>query len=219
MTAMELAMSDETQNMGGRIGRVALIVGGGLGAIFGVGVIAGLLSANAERGGEIGIKLVGLLAAAALIAAGSAWVAWRAARAAARAGGAPTTREKRNRVVMAACMLLGGGIGVALMLGGNSPLDAFNSTPLPPLLALALVAPIAVLLPLLTYYWHRNAIDEQEEAAYRNGALYGAYTYFYVAPSWWLLWRGGFVPAPDGILLYFLIITVTGVVWLWSKYR
>ena len=110
-------------------------------------------------------------------------------------------------------------IGLVLTLAGPSPFSAFSDAPLPPALAVGLALPIAVLLPLLCLYWHRWVADEQDAAAYGKGALIGLYTYFIGAPTWWLLWRGGLLPAPDGILIYLAIITITGIIWLWAKYR
>jgi len=220
MMAMKApTMDDQAPAMGSRIGRVALIAAGSLGAVFGIGVITGLLSAHFGRGESVEFRLVALVAGAALFAIGSAWIAYRATRALTRAAGAPTARERRNRIVLIACGALGGIIAMLLTLAGPSPLSALSNDPLPPAIAVPLALIVAVLMPVLCLYWHRRAVDEQEEAAYKLGALFGIYTYFIGAPTWWLLWRGGLAPAPDGIVIYFTIITVTGAIWLWAKYR
>lgn len=219
MTATEMAMTDEPAGAR-QVGRIALIALSLLGAAFAIGMAAGMLAAHAERGGgPIGLKMALLLVLAVVLAAGSAWLGFRSARSMVRAAGKPTTRERRNYVVLIICGAVGGIVGIALTLGGGSPLDAFSNAPIPAWLAIVLAAPILVLLPAISLYWHRHAIDEQEEAAYKLGALLGIYTYFIGAPAWWLLWRGGLLPAPDGVLIYMATITVTGVTWIWAKYR
>ena len=220
MTATERAMTDEPEAQRGPVARIALIALGSLGAIFGVGVTTGILFAHFEHeDATIGPKLAGLLVAAFLFTAGAAWLAWRNLRLLAEETGEPTTREKRNRLVLVACGAAGLVIGMALTIGGGSPLTAFSNDPLPTWLAVLLALPIAVLLPLISLYWHRHVVDEQEAAAYSKGALVGINIYFVGAPTWWLLWRGGLLPAPDGIVIYFTTVTVTGLVWLWAKYR
>jgi hypothetical protein len=217
MTATEMAMTD--QPTGSQLGRIGLIILSLFGTVFGVGVAAGILAAHLDRGEPIGLRLIALLAGALLVAAGFAWLGYRSARAMTRAVGKPTTRERRNYTVLLGCGAIGGVVGAALSLGGASPLDAFSNGPLPTWLALVLTVPILVLLPIISLYWHRHVVDEQEAAAYKLGALFGIYTYFIVSPAWWLLWRGGLLPEPDGILIYFATITVTGVTWIWAKYR
>jgi hypothetical protein len=219
MTATEMAMTDEPEAMGSQLGRIGLIILSLFGTVFGVGVAAGILAAHLDRGGPIGLKLVALIAGAILLAAAFAWLGYRSARALTKAVGKPTTRERRNYLVLLGCGAIGGVLGVALTLGGGSPLDTFSDSPIPTWLALLLTVPILVLLPAISFYWHRHVVDEQEEAAYKLGALLGIYTYFIAAPAWWLLWRGGLLPEPDGILIYFATITVTGVTWIWAKYR
>jgi hypothetical protein len=219
MTATEMAMTDEQTAIGSQLGRVGLIVLGLFGAAFGVGATAGIVAARLDRGGPVDAKLLAVLAGAMLIAAASAYLVYRSARAMRKAVGAPTSRERRNYAVLLLCGALGGVIGMALTLGGGSPLDAFSNSPLPSWLAILLAVPILVLLPAVSVYWHRHAADEQEAAAYKLGALFGIYTYFIGAPAWWVLWRGGLLPAPDGIAIYLATVTVTGAIWLWAKYR
>ena len=209
----------EDYKVSGQIGRIALIAGALLVAVFAVGMTAGIGTVALRRGTMSSPTTIALLAGAILFAALAAYVAWRTTRAMTAAAGAPTTRERRNRVVLVVCGALGGIIGMVLSLAGTTPMGAFSNEPIAPWLAAALAFPIGVLLPLLCIYWHRSVADEQEAAAYNKGALIGLYFYLIGAPTWWLLWRGGLAPAPDGILIYFVTISVTGVIWLWAKYR
>ena len=220
MMAMGRAtMRDEAPDMRGQMGRMAILAVAGLGAVFGTGTIAGILAAYADRGGEPTVKLISLLAAAALLTAAALFLAWRQVKAMSKAAGAPTSRERRNRTVLLVCGALGGAMGALLTLAGPTPFSAFTNDPLPAWFALALAAVIALPVPAISFYWHRHVADEQESAAYAQGALIGLYVFWIGAPVWWLLWRGGLVPAPDMIIIYFATVAVAGAVWMWAKYR
>lgn len=219
MTVWELpAMDDDAPRIGGQIGRVLLGGLAGLCAIFGVGMIVGIVMATIERGGGFDARLIAILAGVTLLAGGAVWAAARAARSFSRAAGTPTKRERRNRTVLTACVAFGGAIGLTLTIAEPS-LEIFSGAPLPASVALALAFAIGVPLPILSWYWHNRVADEQETDAYRKGALLGMYAFWIGAPVWWLLWRGGMAPAPDGVLIYFVTIAVAGIVWFWAKYR
>ena len=64
-----------------------------------------------------------------------------------------------------------------------------------------------------------RAIDEQEASAYRDGGYYAAYALLIGAPTWWMLWRGSFVPEPDGVAIFMLFALIWTAVWFWKKYR
>lgn len=221
MTPTKSAMmpEDTTDGIGRRIGQVALLVGTSLVALFAIGVFIGILAAHAERGGgPLSGRLIAVLAGAALLAAASAYGGYRAARALGNQGDV-TARERRGRVILLICGGLGGLMGLALALAGDAPFSAFSDAPLPAALAIVLALTVAVLLPIASVYWHRKVADEQDAAAYSKGALWGVYVFWVGAPTWWLLYRGGLVPAPDGVLIYLVTIAVAAVVWLWAKYR
>jgi hypothetical protein len=74
-------------------------------------------------------------------------------------------------------------------------------------------------MPLMSWYWHARVIDELEADAYRSGAMLAMYAFWIVAPVWWLLWRGGMLPAPDGVALYLMTTFVALIIWFWKKYR
>lgn len=219
MTAMELAAMDENgPEIGRRIVRIALLIAASLGGLFAIGVVVGLLAGHAERGGPLDARLIGLIAAAALLALGCAYAGYRALRGIA-AEDPGTSRERRGRIVFLSCFALGVAMGIALTLGGESPLAGFSDAPISPVLAVVLAAITVILLPLVCLYWHRRVADEQEKAAYGAGVLLAIYAYWIGAPAWWLLWRGGLVPAPDGVLIYFATIAVAAIGWLHAKYR
>lgn len=220
MMAMEMAPMNDEREVGGRLGRIALIAAASIVAVFGIGLFAGVIAAHVERGGGApSASMVGVLAVAGLLAAGAAFLAWRQIGAMAKETGAATARERRNRNVLIVCGALGGAMGATLSLIGPTPFSAFTNDPLPAWFALALAAVMLLLIPALSLYWHQRVVDEQEAAAYSKGALLGLYVFWIGAPTWWLLWRGGLVPAPDGVLIYFATIFVAGSVWMWAKYR
>jgi len=214
---------ESTKGIHNALLRTALLMLGGIALIFGVGMIAGLLSAHWERGGAIDARLISILICVALAMAGIALLMWRQMRAAVRSDQALNPRERRNRLVLTIAMAVGAAIGFMLALsggldGGPGPIS-LSDAPLPPSVAVGLAAIVAIALPLLSYYWHRRVADELEAAAYREGALMGLYTFWVGAPTWWLLWRGGLVPPPDGVVIYLVVTFVAGVVWLRAKYR
>lgn len=135
----------------------------------------------------------------------------------------PLTRKERlNRNILVGCLALGVIIGVAsASLGPQDhpgPLTMFGEGPLPLSFVLPGVAIWAIIMPAIAWYWHRYAIDEHEAAAYRDGGYYAAYTYLVATPVWWLLWRGGLLPEPDGVAIYLAFGVIWSLVWLKKKY-
>lgn len=132
-------------------------------------------------------------------------------------------KERLNRNLLIVCLVLGGVMGAAMALieGPKNAMDGFlfSNAPLPKTAALIFAFIWAVIVPGIAWYWHRYAVDEQEAHAYREGAYYAFYGYAIGAPLWWMLWRGGLVPAPNGIVIYYITLSICGVVWLWKKYR
>ena len=131
-----------------------------------------------------------------------------------------TSKERLNRNLTIASGLLGGVVALILAFADRNNLASggiFSSGPLTPMVSILLILIVGLLVPAITLYWHK-IIDEQEAHAYRTGALVGLYVYAIGAPVWWLAWRGGFVPAPNGFIIYFATIFTLGGVWLWKKY-
>ena len=130
-----------------------------------------------------------------------------------------STKEKLNRNILVACGVIGGIIALALSLETrNDPAAIFGNTPLRAGFAITLAIVWGICIPVLSLYWHRNAIDEQEADAYKTGALFGFYLYTFGAPVWWILWRGGLLPPPDGPLIYYAVLMTAGAIWLKKKY-
>ena len=207
-------------------GRVTLLLLAATGALAGAGFIAGFLSAySRDADGTLSPRDIVILAGGALFVLACLYGGWRAIRllrAADVAAGPRTPREGRNRAVMAVAGLLGGAISLVLVLHHGGPADnplALFEGPLSPPVAIVLALLVGVVTPALSLYWHLRVIDEQEAAAYNKGALIAIYAFWIGAPVWWLLWKGGLVAAPDGVLIYVTTAIVATVTWLWVKYR
>lgn len=216
------SMADPKDTAGHPLWRVIRIAALGLVIVFLLGVAAGFVKGHMDDGGGLSAYFVGILAAVLLCILAGAWLVAREFKRMPQQEPL-TAKERLNRNILVACGALGGVIGMALAVsggvdvaGGGGP---FSNDPLPTWLAAILVLAIGVLLPAISLYWHRHAIDEQEADAYKNGALAGLYLYMIGAPVWWFAWRGGFAPEPDGVIIYMATVTVVGAVWLWKKYR
>jgi hypothetical protein len=195
----------------------------GLGMVMTAGAITGFLAEHQDDGGgALSVMAISALATFIAIIGGLAFVFWRNAQKLNTSGEQMTRREKLNNRILAACAVSGGLIGLVLVISGDlstqNP-NMFSSDPISPIVAVTLAILIGILLPLVSWYWHERVIDEQEEQAYRSGALMGMYAFWFVAPVWWLLWRGGMLPAPDGVALYLMTTFIALIVWFWKKYR
>ena len=183
------------------------------------GAIGGAVAAS-ERGWT-GPRVAVVVAFALVAIAAAAWIVRLLRRR------PDTGPEARNVGTARRMMVLSGAIGgvlgmlmaVAGLSGANRPtgFEAFSNAPLPPLLAAAIIAVLALVIPI-SVTWHRS-IDEHEAAAYRFGALLGINVYFFLSTVWWIAARGGFVPAPDGVAVFFVTIGAWGLGWAWARFR
>jgi hypothetical protein len=211
--------SPDTDNFGG-LKRILIGFGTVIGLFFCAGVIAGMLSAHQEHGGGLispmmaGILLGVILAMALLI-----YAAYRLF------GKRPqlTKKERLNRNILIGGGL-GGGIVGAIMAASEITKDGskfflYSNAPISSTAALIFAAILVIIVPIVNIYWFRYATDEQEIYAYKEGTFYAFFAYGLGAPLWWILWRGGLVPAPDGIIIYYMTMLICCVIWLWKKYR
>ncbi|MBL0923969.1 MAG: hypothetical protein IBJ12_05820 [Sphingomonadaceae bacterium] len=194
-----------------------------LGIVMTGGAIAGYWSEMRSDGGDP-LSPPGIIALALFIAiiGGLAYSIWRNAHKIKASGDPLSRREKLNNRILVGSGSLGAIIAVILSLSGRAgdgrP-DVFSNAPISEPVALLLAFTVGVLLPLVSWYWHKKVIDEQEEAAYRTGTLFAMYAFWIIAPVWWLLWRGGMLPAPDGVALYLMTTFIVVIIWFWKKYR
>jgi hypothetical protein len=197
------------------------IVFAGVALLFLTGGIAGFLAAHAnDGGGALAMKGVIVLTVMLALALAMVWMIVRSARAL-RASLEPLAKSTRQGRVILYCTLgLGMLVGILFAVTGTAQggVAAFlNNGPIDRWLALTLAVVMGGIVPLLSWRWHR-VIDEHEREAYRDGAIAGAYAYMVGAPVWWLLWRGGWLPAPDGIAIFCIFNTIFAVVWLKRTY-
>lgn len=194
-----------------------------IGILFCAGAIMGLWAAHLEHGGAIiTLKMVGITAAIIAVIAGLAFLFFRALKHKALQPADLTPKERLNRNIMIVCGLVGGSIGVAMAMLGpditDAPLSELANGPIPSIAAIFLAAVWGIILPVIAYYWHKRAIDEQEAAAYRDGGYYAAYAFIVAAPTWWFLARGGLVPEPNGVAIFCIFNLIWLSVWFYKKY-
>ena len=223
MTSLGTAHMAESDNIPSPLWRWVKIAALGTLFLFLVGVTVGFTVGHLEKeGGSFTAMGFAILALIIVLAAGCLWLMVRMLRVP-LGDGPPTAKERLNRNILIACAALGGLAAVLMMVAqGRDWIEnpqIFSNEPLSPGIAIALILVTGVLTPAISFYWHRSAIDEQELDAYKTGALYGLYVYMVGAPVWWFAWRGGFLPEPNGVAIYFVTICTVGIVWLWKKYR
>ncbi len=195
----------------------------GLGIVMLLGAITGFLSQHNDQGGGpldlLGLVILGVFVTVILILAFAIWKMFQKVK---LSGEKVPRREKLYNRILIGCGLLGGVIGLALAVTDNLGADEsslFASGPISPVLAIILSGAIGIIFPAVSIYWHKHVVDEQEEAAYRAGALFAIYAFWFIAPVWWLMWRGGMLQEPNGVALYLMTAFVAVVVWFWKKYR
>jgi hypothetical protein len=140
-----------------------------------------------------------------------------------------TKKERLNRNILIACMAIGGALGGAwgAVSAFNSNADvletlyaiSFGDGPVSIWFAIVFTLVWGVITPVLAWFWHQRAIDEQEAAAYRDGGYYAAYALLIIAPLWWILGRAGLIPEVNGVIIYISFTLIWTAVWFWKKYR
>ena len=216
-------MFNADENGGRNALRILGMIFCGFGIIMLLGAITGFLSVHmAEGGGPLNLAGYAILAALISVTLVLAFAIWRLFRQMKRSDQKVPQREKVYNRFLIGSFLFGGVTGLVLALTGSfdeTEAGLISNDAMSPMLAIIMSLAIGVFMPAVTFYWHKNLVDEQEEAAYRFGALIAMYAFWFIAPVWWFLWRGGMLPEIDGIALYFIIIFVALIVWFWKKYR
>jgi MFS family permease len=219
-----MAMSEhreEGRPVSGRI--VAMSAMAVLLALFAFGAVAGavatLISGQIPSGR--GLWAIAIMLAVLLAIGGSALWGLKLLKpwAGARGPISPRTRKANNLLLLSG--VLGGLIGAALAISTLSldqPFALFSNSPMSRAVVIPTLAIWLLLVPLISWQWHRN-VDEHEAEAYKFGGLAGLYLYAFLAPAWWLAARGGLVPAPDTMVIYVMVMAVWCVGWFWRRYR
>lgn len=206
--------------------RVALLFVTTVIALSLAGVFVGFGIASYEHGHLLPRKPIGWLALG--VAAGLSIVVYRIVRALFRMSWTPsmTSFDQRYAKMWLIVMLLGAALGVALVFAtrNGDPRDValvLSNGALSPTGAILLSAALAVLLGIAVILYHR-AIDDHEERAYLWASQIAYYFLAIIIPIFWLLSRGGLVPAltAGGAMLMLLAsFVIQGAVWAWFKFR
>lgn len=195
----------------------------GIGLLFCLGGVVGFLSAhNAEGGGPLSVAAIAVLACFTALGAACGYAIWRQFITARRHVLAQNRRERLSWTFTAIFCVVGAATGIGFAVFGDFGTGSTSlvaSTPISPLVAIVMAGVWGVIMPVAAWFWHNRAIDELEAAAYRDGGYYAGYAFLIIAPLWWILWRGGFLPAPDGVALYLGFATLWCIVWYWKKYH
>ena len=218
----EGTMFDADEDVGGNGLRILWMILCGFGIVLLSGVITGFLSASMAEGGSA-LKMADYAILATLISVTLllAFIIWKLFQHMKSSREKMPRREKMYNRVLIGSFLFGGVTGIALALTGSfdaNESNLFATGAMSPMLAIIMSVSVGLIMPAVTFYWHKNVVDEQEEAAYRFGALIAMYAFWFIAPVWWFLWRGGMLPEVNGIALYFITIFVALIVWFWKKY-
>jgi len=223
MNLTEGTMFDVDEKAGSNGKRILWIILSGFGIVMILGAVVGFLSAHmSEGGGPLSTAGYAVLAALISVALALAFAIWRLFRQMKRSDQKVPQREKIYNRFLIGSFTFGGVTGLVLALTGSFDAHETNllaTDAMSPMLAIIMSVAIGVILPAITLYWHKHAVDEQEEAAYRFGALIAIYAFWFIAPVWLFLWRGGMLPEVDGVTLYFITMLVALIVWFWKKYR
>ena len=186
----------------------------GIGLLFFGGVSVGVGAAVAQKG-EAKPLALGIALAALVLAALCGWMIYRLKPFSAGDGPiSPRVLKARRTIGLSA--VVGAVLGMSLSLAtlsAEDPWGMFGNAPVPPLVAALAIAVWLGVVPWLSWSWWRN-IDEHEAAAYRFGALAAMYVYTFLMPTWWMGWRGGFLPEPQSMLIFAVVIAVWGAGWV-----
>jgi hypothetical protein len=166
----------------------------GFGLLFAAGIATGVVAGSLERGAMKPLAAAVMLGALALVA-GCGWLLWRTLPGLYAETSPRVTRSRRLLTVSAA---VGGALGLLLTLGalatGQEPPDVFSNAPIAGWIALATIGVWLLVVPA------------------------GIYAYCAIAPTWWFGWRGGFLPEPQEMVTFLIVVVVWGLVWLTRRY-
>ncbi len=214
MTSTDDVRSDDMSP----VKRAALVISGGIVTVFALGFVVGYTKA-AVVGGSFGWKaLLAYTLAGALMLGGILMVRRGLTKFA--LSKSPKMREYQL-IVLGTCLLgavLGGLMQLGAPAGSETGLNILSyNAPISPAVAAVMLASLP-LLAWLYYRWHKTA-DEHEQAAYNFGAVLGIYTYFFASIGWWVSWRGGLLPEPNGLAIFWAVIIVWTIGWIWHRFR
>ncbi len=202
--------------------RIVLAILLGTLGMFLFGLAVGVVAAAISKGHlPSRLWVLGLPVVAAPLGVLCMFVAWRLAAPPKSASGYEKRYWRTWLIVVALGVPVGMVLAMTTLTPGVNNFNPFASTPI--------AKPIAVLLAILVTgtfaasvaLYHR-AIDDHEERAYLWGSQVAYYFLILALPAWWLLERGGIVPAiTTGVAFLAILVSflVQGAVWAWLKFR
>ena len=209
--------SDQDVPLASPLQNTIRLVGASLLALFALGMIAGIIASASKHNG-FSLKAIALLIIPILLVT----AAWRVITPALKASRLPKgPRMRQAQIALYGTFSLGIVIGLLLAFNpkGNimNPLAIITATTtISPLIVVGLIASTLVGF-WLSVLWLRN-IDEHERAAHDFGAVLSLYSYVALSAGWWILWRGGFVNVPDGLVIFCTVIVIWTIGWLYRRF-
>jgi hypothetical protein len=196
----------------------AIIAAYFFGLIFLSGIIAGILAGHYQDGsGKMSAALIAILAALVAGIIAICVYLYRPLKRIVSGNNDLTKRERLNRNIMMLCFIIGILASALLAILDPDYLIIANSN-IPTNAAIGLAIFWGIGMPVIAYFWHTRAVDEQEAAAYRDGGYYAAYAFIIGAPTWWILARGGLVPQINGVVIFVIFNFIWLGVWFYKKY-
>jgi len=126
--------------------------------------------------------------------------------------------RRRRKFLIIGALAAVGGIGGGIV-GGHEADRLFDlAHPWPPLLCLALAAALLVAV-VIGKFALRGQLDEVEKLAKLKATNVGASLFLIGYPIWFLLWKGGFVPEPQHVVIYAVLLVVMLLASLFYKFR
>ena len=188
---------------------------------LGLGIFLPLLILPVSLARKAGTALDWLLIAGLAIAAViAAVVLWRTAPDF-TLGEPRTARGNRMRMIIWSVVIIGPLLTFPIIYyrgTDGARFELFSNGTLPGQVVWPMIALWSIFIPLLGYFTRRNA-DDFTLAANDFGFMAGGYMFYFVAPVWWLAWRGGLAPRPDVMILFVAMLVVVNVANLWKRHH
>ncbi|MCB2065069.1 MAG: hypothetical protein KDE15_00345 [Erythrobacter sp.] len=130
-----------------------------------------------------------------------------------------TPRGRKMRSVVGMLVVLGVLVAAPLIIADSATgqsLTLFGNGPVPALAAGAMIAIWGLAVPVMMVISRRTS-DEVARGAAEFGALVGFQTFGWLAPIWWMGWRGGLLPEPQVMILFAITMIVATLANQWKR--
>lgn len=128
--------------------------------------------------------------------------------------GTVAERQRRRRY----WILMGLALVASVVIGLTARILGTPYGPIAPAAAIGLAVALLLLTAISGWVYLRN-IDEHEVAANLVGGFWGFFAFMVGWPLWHILWRGGLVPQPDVVPLYYIVGAISIVGFLWRRFQ